>query len=260
MANMPVITSEIEANITEFVKDTQNEKQIDRESIAIAVEIKDETETQVEVHKKTNYLPSKSYLIVKRIMDILISASSLIILSPLLLVIAIFIKLEDGGPIIYHRWCLGKNGKYDMLKFRTMVTDADNLEKYLSSEQIKEYKKNVKLDHDPRITKVGKVIRKLSLDELLQLVSILRGDMSIVGPRPIVESESIYFGDRLSELLEAKPGLTGYWQVNGRSDCTYESGKRQELELYYVEHRSLLLDIKIFFNTFGVVIKMEGAR
>ena len=122
MANMPVITSEIEANITEFVKDTQNEKQIDRESIAIAVEIKDETETQVEVHKKPNYLPSKSYLIVKRIMDILISASSLIILSPLLLIIAIFIKLEDGGPIIYHRWCLGKNGKYDMLKFRTMVT------------------------------------------------------------------------------------------------------------------------------------------
>lgn len=203
---------------------------------------------------------SNLYLFVKRLSDIVISAVALIILSPLLLCIAILIKAEDGGPVIHHRQCVGKNGKYDMLKFRTMVTDANDLKKYLSDEQIREYQKNIKLDDDPRITKIGKILRKLSLDELLQFVSILRGDMSIVGPRPVVFEETAFYGNRLNDLLEARPGLTGYWQVNGRSDCTYESGKRQELELYYVEHRNIKLDIQIFFKTFIVVLRRNGAR
>lgn len=203
---------------------------------------------------------SPAYLAVKRALDIVLSGTGLLVLSPVLAVIAILIKLEDGGPVLHHRWCVGKNGKYDMLKFRTMVTDANNFEKYFTPEQMEEYKKNIKLDNDPRITKVGNFLRRKSLDELMQLVTIFRGDMSIVGPRPMVEDESKHFGNQLVKVLEAKPGLTGYWQVNGRSDCTYESGERQKLELYYVEHRSLGLDISIFFKTFAVVINGKGAR
>ncbi len=203
---------------------------------------------------------SKVYLVCKRLFDLIASGLGLLVLSPVLLVIALLIKMEDGGPVLHHRWCVGKNGKYDMLKFRTMVPDANNFEKYFTPEQMEEYKKNIKLDDDPRITKIGKFLREKSLDELMQLVTILRGDMSIVGPRPMVEAESKHFGDQLSKVLEAKPGLTGYWQVNGRSDCTYESGKRQKLELYYVNHRSLWLDISIFFKTFVVVLNGKGAR
>lgn len=200
------------------------------------------------------------YLGIKRIFDIVAAGLGLIVLSPILLVIALLIKMEDGGSVLHHRWCIGKNGKYDMLKFRTMVTDANDFEKYFTPEQMEEYKKNIKLDEDPRITNIGKFLRKTSLDELMQLVTILRGNMSIVGPRPMVEEETIFFGDQLSKVLEAKPGLTGYWQVNGRSDCTYESGKRQELELYYVDHRSLWLDISIFIKTIAVVLSGKGAR
>lgn len=203
---------------------------------------------------------SWTYLAVKRFLDIVISGSALVVLSPLLLVIAILIRAEDGGPVLYHRKCVGKNGYYDMLKFRTMVVDADNFEKYLTPEQLEEYRRNIKLDNDPRITRTGKFLRRTSLDELMQLVSILRGDMSIIGPRPMVEAESRYFGDSLERVLEAKPGLTGYWQVNGRSDCTYESGERQRLELYYADHRSLWMDIRIFFKTFAVVWKGNGAK
>ena len=201
-----------------------------------------------------------TYLAVKRFLDIVISGSALVVLSPLLLVIAVMIKREDGGPVLYHRKCVGKNGYYDMLKFRTMVADADNFEKYLTPDQLEEYRRNIKLDDDPRITRTGKFLRRTSLDELMQLVSILRGDMSIIGPRPMVEAESRYFGDSLERVLEAKPGLTGYWQVNGRSDCTYESGERQRLELYYADHRSLWMDIRIFFKTFAVVWKGNGAK
>ncbi len=203
---------------------------------------------------------SKTYLIIKRLLDILISGGSLIVLSPLLLVISVLIKAEDGGPVLYHRWCVGKNGKYDMLKFRTMVVDADNFEKYFTPEQMEEYKLNIKLDNDPRVTRIGRILRRTSLDELMQLITILRGDMSIVGPRPMVEAETRYFGRRLDRVLEARPGLTGYWQVNGRSNCSYESGERQKMELYYVNHRCLSLDIKIFFQTFAVVLRGEGAK
>lgn len=200
------------------------------------------------------------YFVIKRMLDIVIACIALLVLSPLFLIIAILIKIEDGGSVVHHRRCICLNGFYDMPKFRTMVLDADNLEKYFTEEQIVQYQKNIKLDNDPRITKIGHFLRKTSLDELMQLVAIVKGDMSIVGPRPMVESEGEFFGDRLQLVLQAKPGLTGYWQTHGRSDCTYESGKRQEMELYYVEHRSLLLDIKIFFLTFIVVLTGKGAK
>ena len=142
-----------------------------------------------------------------------------------------------------------------------MVTDADNLEKYLTSEQIIEYRKKVKLDDDPRLTRIGKTLRKFSIDELPQLINVLRNDMSIVGPRPVAKDDALFYPPRdLSELLQVKPGITGYWQTSGRSDCTYETGERQKLEMYYVRNRSIWMDLKILFKTVGVVLSRKGAE
>lgn len=139
--------------------------------------------------------------------------------------------------------------------------DADNLNRWLTPDQIEEYKAECKLENDPRITGIGRFRRKTSIDELPQLISVLRNDMSLIGPRPVVASERHHYSDEEFDLLlTAKPGITGYWQVNGRSDSTYESGKRQELELYYAEHRSLFLDMKILFMTVAVVLKGKGAK
>ena len=207
--------------------------------------------------RKKNYL----YLFIKRVFDLTCSVVALILLSPVFLIVAILIKHEDGGPVIHRRVCVGKSGQYNMLKFRTMVTDADNLDKYLTSEQIIEYRKKIKLDDDPRLTRAGKILRKFSIDELPQLINVLRNEMSIVGPRPVTEGEILFYSPRdLPELLQVKPGITGYWQTSGRSDCTYETGERQVLEMYYVRNRSIWMDIKILFKTVGVVLSRKGAK
>jgi lipopolysaccharide/colanic/teichoic acid biosynthesis glycosyltransferase len=178
-----------------------------------------------------------------------------------MLLVAVLINSEGEGPIIHRRICIGENGRqFIMYKFRSMVFDADNLERYLTHEQIEQYKKEFKLDNDPRVTKIGRFIRKTSIDELPQLFSIIKGDMSLVGPRPLVERELSYYGPQSVSILSIKPGLTGYWQVNGRSESTYESGKRQELELFYVTHCTLLLDIKIILQTIKVVLGGVGAK
>ena len=209
------------------------------------------------VERKKNYL----YLFVKRLFDLICALIALILLSPVFLVVAILIKKEDGGSVLHRRVCVGKSGQYNMLKFRTMVTDADNLEKYLTKEQIIEYKNEIKLDNDPRLTRIGRRLRKLSIDELPQLVNVLKNEMSVIGPRPVTEHEtSFYSQSDLAELLEVKPGLTGYWQTSGRSDCTYESGERQKIEMYYVRNRSLWMDLKILFKTVGVVLSRKGAK
>lgn len=201
-----------------------------------------------------------AYLSFKRSFDIVGSALAIAVLSPLFLAVAAAIKAEDGGPVIYTRICVGKHGKtYRMYKFRSMKVSADNLEKWLTPEQIEEYRKEIKLKNDPRITKVGSLIRKTSIDELAQLFSILQGSMSFVGPRPLVREELEYFGDDIDAILSVKPGLTGYWQVNGRSDCTYESGERQKMELHYVMHRSLWMDLKILLRTVKTVCCGKGA-
>ena len=147
-----------------------------------------------------------------------------------------------------------------MLKFRSMVADADDFEKYLTPEQIEEYKTNIKLHYDPRITRIGRFLRRTSMDELPQLMNVLKGEMSIVGPRPVVEEELALYGDDADELLSIKPGITGYWQTHGRGDSTYESGERQKLELHYVRHQSLGLDIKILLKTVKVVLSRKGAK
>ena len=207
-------------------------------------------------------LKKQVYLTIKRIFDVVASLLGLLLTSPILLAAAIAIKLQDGGPVIHARICLGRDGKtYKMYKFRTMVMDADNLERWLTPEQIREYTAECKLENDPRITKIGRLMRKTSMDELPQLFSVLCNDMSLIGPRPIVETERLHYtNEELALLLTAKPGITGYWQVNGRSDSTYEGGKRQALELYYATHCSLLLDMKILFMTVAVVLGRRGAK
>ncbi len=208
-----------------------------------------------EFHKKP------FYECIKRIFDLVVSLVAVIVLSPILLVIALAIRLEDRGPILYRAQRVGRGGKpITVYKFRSMRMNADRLEDMLTPEELEEYKKNFKLEHDPRITKVGAFLRKTSLDELPQLFNILSGTLSLVGPRPVLQEETELYGDKRNVLLSCKPGLTGLWQVSGRSNVTYENGRRQALELQYVSQRSLWLDIKILFWTVGAVVRMDGAK
>lgn len=208
-----------------------------------------------EFHKKP------FYECIKRIFDLVVSLVAVIVLSPILLVIALAIRLEDRGPILYKAQRVGRGGKpITVYKFRSMRMHADRLEDMLTPEELEEYKKNFKLEHDPRITKVGAFLRKTSLDELPQLFNILSGTLSLVGPRPVLQEETELYGDKRELLLSCKPGLTGLWQARGRSNVTYEDGRRQALELQYVSQRSLWLDIKILFWTVGAVVRMDGAK
>ena len=200
----------------------------------------------------------KPYKMVKRIMDIVLSLIALVLLSPIFLIIALAIKLESKGPVFFKHTRIGKNGKIiKIYKFRSMVENAEDLIKKFTPEQMKEYKENYKLTNDPRITKVGKVLRKTSLDELPQLINIIKGELSIIGPRPVVQEELEKYGQNAPKFLSVTPGLTGYWAANGRSCTSYE--QRMEMELFYVDNLSFKMDMKVFFKTIGAVIKREGA-
>ena len=199
-----------------------------------------------------------NYMSVKRVFDLVISTIGLIILSPIFLILAIIVKLDSKGPVFFAHTRYGKNGKkFKMYKFRTMYENAQDMINDFTPEQMKEWKENFKLQDDPRITKVGKFLRKTSLDELPQIVNIMKGDLSIIGPRPVIEEELEKYGENKEKFLSVTPGLTGYWQANGRSSTTYE--QRMEMELYYIDHISPKLDFKIFFKTIEAVIKKEGA-
>lgn len=202
-----------------------------------------------------------AYEIVKRLIDILCSLFGLIVLSPVFLVTALLIKLEDGGPVIYCARRVGRNGEgICIYKFRSMKRNAERLEDMLTPQELAEYRRNFKLARDPRITRIGNFIRKTSIDELPQLVNILRGELSIVGPRPVLEEETQLYGPYRSLLLSVKPGLTGLWQSKGRSRVTYETGERQRMELTYIAQRSMWFDVKIIFWTVLAVLKMDGAQ
>lgn len=200
----------------------------------------------------------KVYLTFKRTSDVAISSLALILLMPLMLLIGAIIKLESKGKVFYKQKRIGKNGKYfTIYKFRTMVSDADNFEKYFSKEQLIKYKENFKLEDDPRITKIGKILRKTSLDELPQLINIIKGDLSVIGPRPIVDNEIDKYGLDKDKFLSVTPGLTGNWAANGRSCTSYE--ERIKLELDYIDNLSFKMDMNIFFKTITTVIKGKGA-
>lgn len=202
------------------------------------------------------------FFFIKRCIDIILSLLGLIILSPVFLLIAILIKKEDHGNVFYKHKRIGHMNKdIYIYKFRSMTNKYKTFDEFyqtLSDEQKQEWDENFKLENDPRITKIGKFIRKTSLDELPQIINILKGDMSIIGPRPVVNDEIEKYGNQKAKFLSIKPGLTGYWAANGRSATTYED--RIKLELYYIDHCSLLLDIKIFFKTILSVPKKEGAK
>lgn len=202
------------------------------------------------------------YLIAKRLFDIICSLIGLILFFLLFIIIGILIRLEDGGSPIFKQERIGKNGKtFKLYKFRSMVKNADEiLFKTLEMDKVvaSEYQKNKKLKNDPRITKVGKFIRKTSIDELPQLINVLKGDMSLIGNRPYLPREKEDMGEYYDDIIKSRPGITGYWQTSGRSEISFQ--ERLKLESFYSHHMSLKMDIKIFFLTFYVVLKGKGAE
>lgn len=198
------------------------------------------------------------YLLIKKIFDITLSILGIIVLLPLLFFVKIaYLLTFDFNSIIYKQKRIGKNGKiFYMYKIRTMVPDAEKyLEEYLqkNTKAREEFKINRKLKDDPRVTKVGKLLRKTSLDELPQIFNVLKGEMSIIGNRPYLLEEKKYIKYELNTLTKVKPGITGFWQVNGRNDVSFK--KRIILEQYYSNNYNIILDTKIFFKTFIVLLR-----
>ena len=201
----------------------------------------------------------KAYRIGKRILDIVLSLAGLIVAAIPMALIALLIRLESPGPAFYVHNRIGKDGKnLPLLKFRSMYQNADQMIQDFTPEQKAEWEANFKLEHDPRITRMGNFLRRSSMDELPQLVNILRGELSVVGPRPVVRDELEKYGENKAKFLSVTPGLTGYWQAYARSSCTYE--KRMEMELFYIDNASFWFDIKIMFATVGAVLRGTGAR
>lgn len=199
------------------------------------------------------------YNFFKRLIDVIASIIGLIVLSPIFIIVSLLIRLDSKGAVVFGHNRIGLNGeKIKIYKFRSMVPNANEVFKNFTKEQKEEFEKNFKLDNDPRITKIGSFLRKTSLDELPQLINIIRGEMSIVGPRPIVEKEIEKYGDDFNKAFSVKAGLTGIWQANGRSDTTYK--ERVAMDVFYAENKSFILDMKIVFQTVIAVIKKEGAK
>ncbi|WP_440210074.1 undecaprenyl-phosphate galactose phosphotransferase WbaP [Actinobacillus pleuropneumoniae] len=207
-----------------------------------------------------NNLAKRSSRILKRMMDIFGSIIIIILLSPIILTLYFLIK-KDGGNVIYGHSRIGRNGKeFKCLKFRSMVVNSQEVLAHLletDPEAKAEWDKDFKLRNDPRITKVGAFIRKTSLDELPQLFNVLKGEMSLVGPRPIIKDELERYEDDVDYYLMAKPGMTGLWQVSGRNDVDYDT--RVYFDAWYVKNWSLWNDIAILFKTINVVLKRDGA-
>jgi exopolysaccharide production protein ExoY len=196
-----------------------------------------------------------------RVLDIVGSATALLFFAPLLILVALAIAILDPGPIFFAHSRIGRgNRMFPCLKFRSMVVDsAARLERALASDPALRAQWNLdhKLKDDPRITRIGRFLRKSSLDELPQLLNVLRGDMSLVGPRPIVPAEVRHYGRYFREYCEVKPGITGLWQISGRSDTSYR--RRVALDVTYVRTRSLVLNIAIIFKTIPAIILAKGS-
>lgn len=197
----------------------------------------------------------------KRIFDICVCLSIVLFSFPLLISIALILKVADPGPVIFRHVRIGLWGRrFHCFKFRTMVVDADKTLQALLEEDPSiraEWERGQKLSRDPRVTPVGRFLRESSLDELPQLINVLRGEMSLVGPRPIVPAEMLRYGDRLGFYVSARPGLTGLWQISGRSNCGYD--KRVELDADYVSNWRFAFDISILVRTISAVIRREGS-
>lgn len=201
---------------------------------------------------------SLGYIIVKRLFDIvfsLIVIAVAVALLPVALVVLLATVISTKGSPFYTQLRIGRFGKpFRILKLRTMVADSDDVEKYLSVEQLEQWKKERKIDDDPRITKLGAVFRKTSLDELPQFLNVLAGQMSVIGPRAISKDELTWYSiNEQMELLAVPQGVTGWWQVSARNNATFENGDRQALELEYCRNANFAMDLKVFLATFGAM-------
>ena len=196
----------------------------------------------------------------KRVFDIAFASIVLTLFSPVYLAITLLVFISSPGSVLYIHPRVGLNGsKFNCIKFRTMINDADQaLEDYLNACPISraEYEASFKLKHDPRITKIGKLLRTTSLDELPQFWNVLMGDMSVVGPRPLVQDELSKYGNAIDRVLSVRPGIAGLWQVSGRNDIPY--AKRVQIDASYVKRMSFLLDLYLIFKTILVVIFPKG--
>jgi lipopolysaccharide/colanic/teichoic acid biosynthesis glycosyltransferase len=213
---------------------------------------------------------SRSSRLIKRTIDVGASALALLLLAPFLALLAIAVKLDSRGPVLYRHRRVGRGGKaIDVLKFRTMRLDACRGERYggeaaerlfgellAESSRRDEFETTFKLKDDPRVTRVGRTLRRLSLDEFPQLLNVLRGDLSLVGPRAVTEDELWRYGEDVDDLLAIRPGVTGYWQVNGRSRLSYED--RVRLDLSYVGGWSLALDANILVKTLRTLVRSDA--
>ena len=201
--------------------------------------------------KKKKYF----YKIIKTIFDLLFSSIILIAGLPIFLIIALLIKLSSRGPIFYLQERIGKNKKtFSCIKFRTMHPEAEDILENLitNNEKLrKEFEETHKLKNDPRITNIGKFLRKTSLDEIPQFLNVIKMEMSIIGPRPIVKKEIQKYGKSYKKVISIKPGITGLWQVSGRNNLSYK--RRVILDCLYVDNISPLLDLRIIIRTFGVI-------
>lgn len=197
---------------------------------------------------------SFGYRVIKRLFDIVFSACVVIVGFIPSVILSIAVAAETKGSPIYSQMRVGKHGKpFRIYKFRSMVADADDVGKYFTPEQLVVWKRERKVDNDPRITKLGRIIRETSIDELPQFLNVLSGQISIIGPRPITYDELREFGDDAALLCSLPGGVTGLWQVSKRNDATFESGERQRIELEYVRKAGLVMDAKCFFGTFGAI-------
>jgi len=201
-------------------------------------------------------LQSRRARVLKRSCDILFSLTVLSLGWPVFLALALLVKISSRGPVFYVQQRVGRDYRsFGCIKFRTMRRDADRILSRLLSESAdlqEEFRNDFKLRNDPRITRLGRFLRRSSLDELPQFLNVLRGEMSLVGPRPIVRQELPRYGDRMEEVLAVRPGLTGLWQVSGRNNLSYD--ERVALDLRYARHRSVWMDLSIIARTIGVIL------
>ena len=252
---------ELESNVVQDLKYTikfnDSHKEAIKDEIIENIEIK-----ALSLNKKQYAVLKAIHMVLKRIVDIIGGIVGTIMLIPLTAIVYIANKIaKDDGPVFFVQERIGKNGKpFKMYKYRSMVVGADEkLEKYLeeNEEAAEEYKKYKKLSNDPRITKVGDFLRKTSLDEFPQLINVFKGDMSLVGPRPYLPREKDDMGYYFNDIVKCKPGITGFWQVNGRNDVTFDD--RLGMDITYFQKTNLLLDIKLLVKTGLKVLRKEGA-
>ncbi len=198
-----------------------------------------------------------AYFIVKRSVDIMLASCMLLVLSPLFALIALLVRLDSPGPVLFRRRVIGKGGKsFDMFKFRSMVEGAESILEQDDSLK-NEYYVNCKLKCDPRVTRLGRFLRKTSLDELPQFINIILGNMTFVGPRPIHADEVEIYGPSVERFKAVTPGITGLWQTCGRSEVSYED--RVQMDMLYIDKRSILLDLWIIVSTVPAVLLRRGA-